>query len=474
MGKLLTTDQGKAAIDYHSGKRYDGNPLQNRPGKIGILTTKGCDTQEELSLAYTPYVGACVEALAEAPGRAPELTGYGNRGAVISDGTAILGYGDLGPKAAMPVMEGKSILFKVFGDVNMDAIVIAEKDPDKIVALIMAMEPTYAGINLEDISAPRCFEIERKLQEKYDGFIFHDDQHGTAVISLAGLWNALELGKKDPARVRVVVNGAGASAVASARLYRRAGIKDIVMLDSNGVIYCGRPCPTNVHKEEFSRDPGELGMRKGRDGKVGLAEAIRGADVFVGCSVGGVLTKTMVKSMAKRAIVMAMANPIPEIYPEEAKAGGAMIVATGRSDYPNQINNVLGFPGIFRGALDALTGKATDEMKLSAARALASLARRPVPEEMKRKYPADNKRGVFSGRDPLKPEYIVPLALDMRVPVEVAAAVYRQAFGDRLARAKLPAGFASVEEYLPLYKKKVAGRLKLQEKFRKALARFGV
>jgi len=470
MGTILKTEAGKKALDYHRGALYDGHPLLRSAGKICILPTKQCDTQEELSMAYTPLVGACVEAIAEDPGLVGELTGYGNKGLVLSNGTAILGYGDLGPRAATPVMEGKSILFKVFGDVNMDAVMVELRGVDELVDFAMACEPTYAGINLEDISAPACFDIEEKLQEKYRGFVFHDDQHGTAVISLGGLYNALEIIGKDIADVRIVINGAGAASIASAKLYRLAGARDVVMLDSKGVLYEGRPFPSNKHKDGFARSLSELGMRKDAKGIISLAEALRGAHVFVGCSVGGVLTGGMVEAMADEPAIMAMANPVPEIDPAEAKAAGAKVVATGRSDYPNQINNVLGFPGIFRGALDALIGRTTDDAKLAAAMALRRLAHEPVPEALWDKYPRDRDSGVFEGRDPVKPEFIVPLALDVRVPVEVAAAVYKSAFDGGIARAGLPGGFASVDEYLPVYKKEVAARIEAQARLRALVA----
>lgn len=457
------------SISYHSGKEYSENKIMNRPGKTSILITKSCETQEELSLAYTPFVGKIVEEIAKNPEKSPKLTSYRNKGAIISDGTALLGFGDLGPKAASPVMEGKSVLFKVFGDVDMDSIVINEKDPKKIVELIMAMEPNYAGINLEDISAPRCFEIEEELQKCYKGFIFHDDQHGTAVISLAGLLNALELINLKKEEAIVVINGAGAAAIASAKIYKKAGINKIIMLDRNGAIYKGRKFPTNKYKEEFAIDIKEYGLKPDNDGRINLKEAIKNTNVFLGLSVGNLLTGEMVESMAKDPIIIAMANPIPEILPDIALKHGAKIVATGRSDFPNQINNVLGFPGIFRGALDALISKTNDDIKLAAAYALKELAHKPIPDELKKKYPRDNERGIFEGEDPVKPEYIVPLALDVRVAVEVAAAVFKTAFEKGIAGAELPEGFSSVDSYIPQYKKEVMERIKIQEKLRKII-----
>jgi malic enzyme len=453
------------SICYHCGKKIN-NEILNKPGKVSILVTKGCNTQEELSYAYTPNVGKCVEAISKDEKQLSRLTGYANKGAIISDGTAILGYGDLGPKAATPVMEGKSVLFKVFGDVNMDPIVINEKYPQKIVDFVMALEPTYAGINLEDISAPRCFKIEEKLQKQYKGFIFHDDQHGTAVISLAGILNALEITGQKKEDVKVVINGAGAAAIASAKLYKKAGITNIMMLDRNGLIYKDRPFPTNKYKEEFAI---ELNGLTPEQDKVNLKQTLKGANVFLGCSVGNLVTGDMVENMAPNPIIIAMANPVPEILPDIAKKHGAKIVATGRSDFPNQINNVLGFPGIFRGALDAQITKTTDEIKIAAAHALKDLAHKPVPEDIKKKYPRDNEKEIFEGQDPVKPDYIVPLALDPRVAVEVAAAVYKTAFKTGIATAKLPEGYNSIEEYMPEYKKQVANRIKVQEQFRQTI-----
>jgi len=457
------------SLAYHSGEKYPNNRLMNKPGKTSMLITKSCNTQDELSLAYTPYVGKIVQEIANHPEQSSKLTSYSNRGAIISDGTAILGFGDLGPKAAMPVMEGKSVLFKVFGDVDMDPIVINEKDPKEIVDLIMKMQPTYAGINLEDISAPRCFEIEEELQKHYKGFIFHDDQHGTAVITLAGVLNAMELTNLKKEEARVVINGAGAAAIATAKLYKLAGIKKIIMLDRNGAIYKDRKFPTNKYKEEFAVEPSEYSLSPNEEGKIPLKEAIKNANIFLGLSVGNLLTGEMVESMASDPIIIAMANPIPEIHPEEAKKHGAKIIATGRSDFPNQINNVLGFPGIFRGALDALISKTTDDIKLAAAYALKDLAHKPVPDELKEKYPRDNEKGIFEGTDPVKEEFIVPLALDPRVAVEVAAAVYKTAFKTNIARASLPENYSSVEEYLPHYKKEVMERVRAQEKLRRII-----
>ncbi len=454
------------SLDYHSGAAFGGHPLMDSPGKVAIYTTKACTTQSHLATAYTPLVGAIVETFSDDPATLALYSGYGNRGAVVTDGSAILGYGDLGPRAATPVMEGKSLLFKVFADVNMDAIMIERHSVDEIVEFCMALQPTYAGINLEDIAAPKCFEIEERLQKDYTGFIFHDDQHGTAVITMAGLWNALEILELDIGKVSMVMMGAGASALACCKLFRLAGMKDIIILDSNGVVYNDRPHRTNKYKDEFSRDLSELGLKPDAQGRIGIGEAIKGRHLFVGLSVGDLLNREMVATMAEKSIIVAMANPFPEITPDEAYAGKAKIVCTGRSDYPNQVNNSLGFPGIFRGALDSLIGRTTDDVKIAAAEAIRRVAHMPVPQELQDKYPKDKAEGVFTGENPLKSKYVVPLGLDTRVPVEVAAAVYKCAMDTGIARAKLPEGYSSVDEYLPVYRKGVEDRIKQQEVLR--------
>lgn len=366
-----------------------------RKGKIQIVSNVPVDTAEDLSLAYTPGVATpCLE-IQKDKQKSFELTRRWNLCLVVTDGTAVLGLGDIGPEAAMPVMEGKCVLFKTFGDVDAFPLCIRSKDVDEIVNTIALISGSFGGINLEDISAPRCFEIEERLKKVCDIPVFHDDQHGTAIVTLAGLINALKLVKKKKESIRVVVNGAGAAAVAITKLLLKYGINDITMCDTKGAIYLGRCEGMNPVKEEMA----SITNRDGLQGD--LADVLAGADVFIGVSAPRVLTKEMVKSMAKDAIIFACANPTPEIYPQEAIEAGAKVVATGRSDFPNQINNVLAFPGIFRGVFDVGAKEINDEMKLAAAKAIAEL----VSDEE------------------LKPEYIMPAAFDKRVGKAVAEAV---------------------------------------------------
>ncbi|MBR3544798.1 MAG: NADP-dependent malic enzyme [Oscillospiraceae bacterium] len=375
-------------------------------GKIEIVARAPVLSAEALSLAYTPGVAQpCLE-IQKDPLKSFELTRRWNTVAVVTDGTAVLGLGDIGPEAGMPVMEGKCALFKAFGDVDAIPLCIRSKDVDEIVNTVTLLAGSFGGVNLEDISAPRCFEIERKLKERCDIPIFHDDQHGTAVITLAGVLNALKLvGKKLP-EVRFVINGAGAAATAITKLLMTAGAVDLTLCDRSGAIWKGRPDHMNPAKQEIA----ELTNPKLRKGS--LAEVIRSADVFIGVSAPGVLTTEMVATMEKDAIVFACANPTPEILPEDAKAGGAAVVSTGRSDYPNQVNNVLCFPGIFRGALDVRASDINDAMKLAAAHALADL----VSDEE------------------LNADYILPAAFDPRVKDAVASAVAKAAIDSGVAR----------------------------------------
>ena len=364
------------------------------------------DSREALSLAYTPGVAApCLEIEKDVE-KSYELTRRWNTVAVVTDGSAVLGLGDIGPEAGMPVMEGKCVLFKAFGGVDAIPLCIRSQEVDEIVNTVALLAGSFGGVNLEDISAPRCFEIEKKLKERCDIPIFHDDQHGTAVITLAGLSNALKVVGKKKESVRVVINGAGAAAVSIARLLLSAGYGDITLCDRRGAIYEGREQGMNWIKEEVSRHTN----RSRRAGS--LAEVLAGADVFIGVSAPGMVTREMVRTMNRDAIVFACANPTPEIYPDEAKAGGAAVTATGRSDYPNQINNVLAFPGIFRGALDARASDINDAMKIAAATALAGLI-----EE-----------------DRLCADYIIPAAFDPRVKGAVAAAVAQAARDSGVAR----------------------------------------
>ena len=364
-------------------------------GKIEVVATVPVATKDDLSLAYTPGVSQpCLEIQKDVE-KSYELTRRHNLCLVVTDGSAVLGLGDIGPEAGMPVMEGKCVLFKAFGDVDAFPLCIKSHDVDEIVNTIYLISGSFAGVNLEDISAPRCFEIERKLKEKCDIPIFHDDQHGTAIITLAGLTNALRLVGKKKEEVKVVVNGAGAAAISITRLLLTAGVKHITLCDRKGAIYEGRTEDMNPIKEEMAKMT-NLEKRSGS-----LADMLVGADVFIGVSAPGVVTTEMVKTMNQDAILFACANPTPEIFPDDAKAGGARVVATGRSDFPNQINNVLAFPGIFRGAFDVRAKDINDEMKLAASRALAEL----ITEEE------------------LNEDYIIPKAFDPRVGKAVAAAV---------------------------------------------------
>ena len=364
-------------------------------GKIEVISRVPVDSEDDLSLAYTPGVAQpCLE-IQKDPDKSYELTRRWNTCAVVTDGSAVLGLGDIGPEAGMPVMEGKCVLFKSFGDVDAFPLCVKSHDVDTIVDTVYMISGSFGGINLEDISAPRCFEIERKLKEKCDIPVFHDDQHGTAVITLAGLMNALKVTGKKKEKVKVVTSGAGAAAVSIAKLLLSYGFTNIVMTDRKGIIYKGRREGMNWIKEEMAEIT-NLGGEKGS-----LADALKGADVFIGVSAPGLVTEEMVRSMNSDPIIFACANPTPEIFPDQAKAAGAAVVSTGRSDYPNQINNVLAFPGIFRGAFDCMAKTINEEMKLAAAEALAGLI-------------AD---------DELSSDYIIPKAFDHRVGPAVAAAV---------------------------------------------------
>ena len=374
-------------------------------GKIEVVATVPVATKEDLSLAYTPGVAQpCLE-IQKDINRSYELTRRHNLCAVITDGTAVLGLGDIGPEAGMPVMEGKCVLFKSFGGVDAFPLCVKTKDVDEFVNTVALISGSFGGINLEDISAPRCFEIERKLKERCDIPIFHDDQHGTAIITLAGLTNALKVVGKKKEDVKIVTSGAGAAAISIVKLLLSAGFKNIVMTDRSGAIFKGRD-RLNWIKEEMA-EVTNLGMEKGT-----LADVIRGADVFIGVSAPGTLTTEMVKTMAKDPIIFACANPTPEIMPEDARAGGAAVIATGRSDFPNQINNVLAFPGIFRGTFDVRASDINEEMKMAAAKALASLV----------------------SDDELTADYIIPKAFDPRVGTAVAAAVAEAARQTGVAR----------------------------------------
>ena len=371
----------------------------NSKGKLSVVSKVPVDTRDDLSLAYTPGVAApCLEIQKDVE-KSYEFTGRGNMCLVVTDGTAVLGLGDIGPEAAMPVMEGKCILFKKFGDVDAFPLCIRSKDVEEIVDTIALISGSFGGINLEDISAPRCFEIEQRLKERCDIPVFHDDQHGTAIVTLAGLINSLKLTGKKKDTVKVVVNGAGAAAIAITKLLLKYGIKDITLCDRTGAIYRDRQTGMNEIKREMA-ELTNLNCKKG-----GLREIICEADVFIGVSAPEALSEEMVADMAEDSIVFACANPIPEIYPEQAISAGAKVVATGRSDFPNQINNVLAFPGIFRGVFDVRARDINDEMKIAAAEAIASLV----------------------SDDELRADYIIPAAFDERVSKAVAEAVRKTA-----------------------------------------------
>ncbi|MDA9189730.1 NADP-dependent malic enzyme [bacterium] len=407
-------DQKKQqALDYHQG---------TRPGKIEIKSTKPTLTSRDLSLAYTPGVAEpCLE-IAKNPSDVYKYTAKGNLVAVISNGTAVLGLGDIGPMASKPVMEGKGVLFKRFADIDVFDIEISQTNVEDVVKTIHALEPTFGGINLEDIKAPECFEIEKQLVELMNIPVFHDDQHGTAIIATAGFLNALEISNKKIEEVKIVFSGAGAASMACAKLFIDLGVKqnNLTMCDSKGVIYKGRAEGMNPYKSEFAIET------KNRS----LSDAMKNADAFMGLSARGVLSGEMVKTMAKNPIIFAMANPEPEIYPDEvAKVRSDAIMATGRSDFPNQVNNVLGFPFIFRGALDVRAKKINKEMKLAAVKALAELAKEEVPDEVRLAY--DNQDFSF-GKD-----YLIPKPFDKRVLTRVAPAVAKAAMDSGVAREEI-------------------------------------
>ena len=394
------------ALNYHIG------------GKIEIKVKTPCESAKDLSMAYTPGVAEPCREINKDTELAYKYTNKANLVAVITDGTAVLGLGDIGAVAGKPVMEGKAVLFKKFANVDAFDIELDERDPDKIVEICKALAPTFGGINLEDIRAPKCFEIEKKLQDAVDIPVMHDDQHGTAMITSAGLINALEISGKDIAKIKIVVSGSGAAGIACAKMYKALGAKNIVMIDSKGVIHDGRTDLT-PEKVEFAVKTADRT----------LADAMKGADMFLGLSKPGVLTKEMVLTMNPEPIIFALANPVPEIFPEDVVAVRSdVMMGTGRSDYPNQVNNVLGFPFIFRGALDVRAKKITENMKMAAARALANLAKESVPAEVLK---ASGVSELKFGKD-----YIIPKPFDKRVLTAVAPAVAKAAIEDGVARVK--------------------------------------
>ncbi|MHB9059855.1 MAG: NAD(P)-dependent malic enzyme, partial [Bacillota bacterium] len=381
---------------------------QDNQGKIEVVSKVPLRGKEDLSLAYTPGVAEPCKDIAKDKDLVYDYTAKGNLVAVVSNGTAVLGLGDIGPEAGLPVMEGKSVLFKYFAGVDAFPIMVASKEVDDVVKVVKLIEPTFGGVNLEDISAPRCFEIEARLKKETSIPIFHDDQHGTAVVVTAAMLSALKFVGKQVEQVRVVVNGAGAAGISCTKLLLDLGVKDLILCDTKGPIYEGRPEGMNPFKDDIAKRTNPKKV------KGALADALKGADVFLGVSVAGAVTKEMVGTMNQKAIIFAMANPTPEIFPDEAKAGGAAVAATGRSDFPNQINNVLAFPGIFRGALDVRASDINEAMKIAAARAIAAL----VTEAE------------------LNADYIIPKPFDRRVAPAVAAAVAKAAIDSGVARLK--------------------------------------
>jgi malate dehydrogenase (oxaloacetate-decarboxylating)(NADP+) len=440
MDKIVNPKPPKKDARAPIRRNFDQEALamhaEGKPGKIEITATKPLTTQHDLSLAYSPGVAApCLE-IARDPATAYDYTAKGNLVAVISNGTAVLGLGDLGALASKPVMEGKAVLFKRFADVDSIDVEVDTKEVDEFINCVRFLGPSYGGINLEDIKAPECFVIESRLRELMDIPVFHDDQHGTAIICSAGLINAAELTGRKLSDVKLVVNGAGAAAISCIELAKGLGVRpeNVIMCDSKGVVYRGRTEGMNQWKSAHAVD---TDLRT-------LAQALDGADVFFGLSVKGAVTGDMVKSMAKKPIIFAMANPDPEITPEEiAEARGDAIVATGRSDYPNQINNVLGFPFIFRGALDVRARTINEEMKLAAARALAGLARQDVPDEVAAAYAGRKLR--------YGPEYIIPVPFDPRLIATVPPAVAKAAMDSGVARKPITD--------MEAYRKQLAARL---------------
>lgn len=415
------------ALAYHS---------EGRPGKIEVVSSKPCHTAEELSLAYTPGVAKPVLEIAENPLEAYKYTAKGNLVAVVSNGTAILGLGDRGALASKPVMEGKGVLFKRFADIDVFDLEVDTRDPEKLIEVVKLLEPTFGGINLEDIKAPECFEIEKRLIEECDIPVFHDDQHGTAIISTAALINAAEVTGKKTDEMKVVFNGAGAAGISCARMFKAAGVRaeNIIMCDSRGVLHERRRSELNEMKREFVNDT------EART----LSDALKGADVFIGVSAPDCVTAEMLLTMADNPVVFAMANPNPEITYEKATAArDDVIMGTGRSDYPNQVNNVLGFPFIFRGALDVKASKISEGMKMAAAEALAMLAREPVPEIVK--YAYDGKEFSFG------PDYIIPKPFDPRVIEWEALAVAKAACEEGLAKDPI----TDWEEYRNVLRKRM-------------------
>jgi malate dehydrogenase (oxaloacetate-decarboxylating)(NADP+) len=439
---MSSAEQKNKNLEYHR---------HPEPGKISIQATKPCQTQADLSMAYSPGVAdPCLE-IVDDPGRVYEYTAKGNMVAVVSDGSAVLGLGDIGPHAGSPVMEGKAVLFKRFAGIDTIGLCLSgvrnaegRTDPAKVIETVARLEPSFGGINLEDIGAPACFEIEQTLIRQMEIPVFHDDQHCTAIICLAGVINALELVGKTLETARFVVNGAGAAGISCIELCILAGARpeNIVLCDSKGVIYKGRPAGMTTQKERHAADTSART----------LAEALQGADVFLGLSVADCVTPEMICSMASDPVVFAMANPVPEIMPQAALDAGAAVVGTGRSDFPNQVNNVLGFPGIFRGALDVRASGINEAMKMAATEALVEVTRQPFPPEVRDYlagvYPQDAADGMFDGECPVRRTYVIPKPFDPRVVPHVARKVAEAAIQSGTAR--------TVIDDLDAYEKSVA------------------
>ncbi len=446
MSKSKVNNRKQDALDYHSS---------GRPGKIQVLPTKPTRSQRDISLAYSPGVAEPCLRIAENPDDVYKYTAKGNLVAVISNGTAVLGLGDIGAAASKPVMEGKGLLFKIFADIDVFDLELNTKNVEEFVQIVKAMEPTFGGINLEDISAPLCFEIERRLKEEMKIPVMHDDQHGTAIISGAALINALEIQKKTLETIKIVINGAGAAAVSCSKLYLAIGVKkeNLVMFDKDGLLHHGRTDLDDIRREFFT-DRTDIKT---------LADAMKGADVFIGLSAGNVVTPEMLLTMAKNPIVFAMANPEPEIsYELATQTRKDLIMATGRSDYPNQVNNVLGFPYIFRGAMDVRATSINEPMKLAAVKAIAELAKMPVPEEVNLAY---NARNFKFGKD-----YIIPKPVDSRLITTVSAAVAKAAMDSGIARKHITDWEAYREELISRLGKEdklmrtISGKAKLEPK----------
>lgn len=446
MSENAKTPFEQESLDYHA---------LPKPGKLVVNPSKPCDTQSDLSKAYTPGVAVpCLE-IKKNPDDVWKYTNRGNSVAVVSDGTAVLGLGNIGAEAGMPVMEGKAVLFKKFADIDAMALCInhvsapdGKSDAKKIIEVVTTFEPSFGGINLEDIGAPACFEIEPALKKSMNIPVFHDDQHGTAIISLAGILNAMKIVKKNIGDCRFVMNGAGAAGIACAEYYISAGAdrSKFIICDSKGVIHSGRT-DLNEQKKRFAHD---TPLRT-------LEEAIKGADVFIGVSVAGALTEDMVRTMASGAVVFAMANPTPEIFPDKALAAGAAVVGTGRSDFYNQVNNVLGFPGIFRGALDVRAKDINEAMKLAASEALAEIVCEPMPDSVRSMlrdaYQREAAEGLFDSEIPLSANFVIPKPFDARVVPRVAR---------KVAEAAMKTGMAQIEiDDLDAYEKSVMERIGL-------------